>query len=113
MIASAVFDFFFSPHGQPWWMGNAWGNVAAVVPCAILAAVLGLLWSKTSYWPLNAIHERMDRIEASHRHNKMLMEEIHHKLSTGVDHPRVTTRLRLGQHPTPDYSASTLERRDG
>jgi hypothetical protein len=36
--------FFFAPHGAPFYTGNVWGNVVAVVPCGILA----FLWARSS-----------------------------------------------------------------
>lgn len=73
------------------------GNVLAIVPCALA----GWVWSKTHYWPLNLIHAKLDETLSRHRHAQLMLEEMHHLMHTGEEHPRVKARRAAGEHPTP------------
>ena len=97
--------FFFDEAGAPWYRAAVWGNVVAVVPCGII----GFLWSKTRFWPLNLLHAKLDEAVAHHRHTTMLLEEVHHLMHTGQEHPRVAARREAGEHPTPERSAGRLD----
>lgn len=59
-------EFFFAPVGQPWYEGNVWGNVVAIVPCGII----GLVWASL----------RIGRLERSlvelHRKHDALREQL-------------------------------------
>lgn len=90
-------------HGA-WYTANVWGNFF-VVPILVAG---GFLWSKTRFWPLRPIkhaiqdaHRKLDESLAHHHHNQLMIEELHHKLHTGEDHPRVKARKEAGLHPTP------------
>jgi hypothetical protein len=41
----------YLPVGQPFYMGQVWGNVFVV----FVAAPLAFIWAKTKYWPLHII----------------------------------------------------------
>jgi hypothetical protein len=86
-------EYFYLPSHGPWYLGNVYGNVF-VWP---LVALVGFAWSKTKFWPLRPLKHILSHVI----HHTMLMEEIHHKLHTGEDHPRVQARRAAGEHPTP------------
>jgi hypothetical protein len=55
-------QFFFAPEGKPWFEGAVWGNVIAVLPLAILAA-LGWLWHKSA---VSELHRKLNALAARH-----------------------------------------------
>lgn len=57
------------PSDQPFWMGAIWGNVF----CVLVLGPLGYAWSKTKFWPLNALHHKMDALHQRH-------DETHERL---------------------------------
>ena len=68
--------------------------LASVIIVEIVTPFGVLLWPPTR----RRLHRFMDR---KLEHTESLLEEVHHKLHTGQDHPRVTARLARGEHPTP------------
>lgn len=60
-----IFGFFlthfwhyeFAPVGEPWYHGQVWGNVVAVLPMAVLAAG-GLIYHHVVLRRLHAAHDR-------------------------------------------------------
>jgi hypothetical protein len=91
------FHFFYFPSGEPWYHGNVWGNAMVI----LVLAPLGWLWSKTRFWPLNLIHAKLDQALAHHKHTTQMIEEMHHFMHTGEEHPRVQARRDAGESPTP------------
>ena len=77
--------FFFG--GHPWYQGAVWGNVVAIIPCGII----GWLWSKTKFWPLNhlkrqeienwfcSIHGRIDILHNNHFEIQAKLEDLQQK----------------------------------
>ena len=78
---SSWLAYNFAPAHEPWWHGNIYGNIWAWILCGVLAG----LW-----------------IRAKLIAHKELLEEIHHRLHTGIPHPRVQQRIDAGEHPTLD-----------
>lgn len=72
-----------------WFWSEIKGNLLAVPPCGLVAAV----WARWKVLP------------AWRRHREMI-QEVHHKLHTGRDHPRVEARRARGEHPTPGTPSS-------
>jgi hypothetical protein len=75
--------------------------LASVIQLLVVTPFAVLLWPPTR----RRLHQFADRkLAALHTkldHNRLLSEEIHHKLHTGKDHPRVVARMAAGEHPTP------------
>lgn len=93
--------FFYFPNGQPWYTGAVWSNVFVI---AVLAP-LGYMWSKTKYWPLNAIHSKLDSLFKRHDAHTEHLEQIlreHKKLNQSVEQ----------LHAKHDALRSRLDRRD-
>jgi hypothetical protein len=84
------FTYNFAPAHEPWYHGNIYGNMWAWILCGALAA----MWIRAKFI---AVHNKL-------REHKHMLEEIHHKVHTGKDHPRVVARLSSGKHPTPGMS---------
>lgn len=99
------FEYFYVPGShEVWYHGNIWGNVFVIA----VVAPLGYLWAKSKFWPLNLIHAKLDKIHEKvgasiehHKRTNMMLEEVHHFMHTGEEHPRVTARRDAGEHPTP------------
>jgi hypothetical protein len=90
--------YFAGPGKTPWWERAVWGNVWACVPCGVLA----VLYARAKLAAhRKAQHDEHVEAMAEAKHHTMLAEEMHHKLSTGKDHPRVVARMAAGEHPTP------------
>lgn len=97
-------EFFFAPKGAPWYTGNVWGNVVAVIPLG----VGGYLWSKTKFWPLNLLHGKLDHLVEQHRlareHRKWEAQVLHDI------HLNMTGR-RPASHPHHDLATGEREHR--
>lgn len=60
---------WFLPANQPWYDGGVWANVAAMVPCGLLAG----LWAHAKMVkPVRQLHVKHDALLASH-------QELHRK----------------------------------
>ena len=93
---------FLEPDPFTWLFGTGIGtNLGA----ALIGVLAGVAWSKTRYWPLNLIHAKLDQGLAHHKHAERMVEEIHHKMHTGTDHPRVAKRIADGGPATPTKGA--------
>jgi hypothetical protein len=90
-------QYNYVPRGRPFYEGADWPN--AFILLVLVPA--GFLWSKTRFWPLNLLHAKLDQALAHHQHAMLLLEEVHHRIHTGEDHPRVAARREAGQRPTP------------
>lgn len=65
-----IWHSWFIPSNQPWYNGAIWGNVAAMVPCGLLAG----LWAHAKMVkPVRELHKKHERLLASH-------DELHKKL---------------------------------
>jgi hypothetical protein len=67
--------YFFAEPGAPWYHAAVWGNVVAVIPCGILA----FAWSRTKFWPLHALHGKLDSLHAKHDLLAGRVEDLHRK----------------------------------
>lgn len=71
-------QFFFQPPAAPWYTGNVYGNIVAVIPCGVLA----WLWARSSKAATHALlrqhhAEAMDQrakheLAAEQRHTELL-----------------------------------------
>jgi hypothetical protein len=96
-------QFFFAPPAGPWYTGNVYGNVVAVVPCGVLA----WLWARSSKAATHALlrqhhAEAMEQREAHElaaekRHVALLEShkaitdshvELHRKLDALTNPPK-------------------------
>ncbi len=79
----------FQPDPLNYLFGSGIGtNLGAALVWIPIGGVLGVLWSKTKYWPLNAIHAKLDHLHASHEalHAKLdHLHESHRELHEKLD----------------------------
>lgn len=89
----------FQPTLLEWLFGSGIGtNIGAALVWVPIGALLGFVWSKTSYWPLHTIHVHMRAIEAStiSMHDKLNAHARHHaahaaaleRIEAKLDEPR-------------------------
>ena len=85
--------FNYAEPGQPWYHAADWPNVFVI----LIVAPLGFIWSKTRFWPLVPLKH----VYEHSLHHSLMLEEMHHFMHTGEEHPRVKARRDAGEHPTP------------
>ena len=106
--------FFFAPTGQPWYQGNVYGNIVALVPCAFLGGFFGWLWSKTKYWPLNLIHAKLDSLHERHDTHDRRLHELAQSMHALTDsHVQLHEKLdrHLAEPPNVPPRAAELKER--
>ncbi len=82
---SSFWHFFFEPQGHPFYEGNVYGNIVAIIPSAIIISIAGYIWSKTKFWPLlplkrgiHSLHDKLDKHSSKQdEHNKWVAKTIH------------------------------------
>lgn len=57
MFLTHFWHYFFAPPHEPWYKGNVWGNVVAVLPMAILGAA-GFAYH---HFALKRLHKAHDK----------------------------------------------------
>lgn len=72
--------FFFAPDNGPWFTGNVWGNVVAMIPCGIIGGLIGTFWAKSKYWPFKLLHKKLDRLHERHDEHAADIEHVLHVL---------------------------------
>lgn len=59
---SHFIEFFFLPAHEVWYRGAVWGNVAAIIPCGIVA----FLWLRSRHLAIQASHQALHAAHADH-----------------------------------------------
>jgi hypothetical protein len=82
--------------------------VASLITWAFVVIAGVLIWPPTrrrihkfADTKLDSVHKKLDEHLEHTKHQTMLMEEIHHKIHTGKDHPRVIARTKAKEE-TPN-----------
>lgn len=122
LIATATlfthfWQFFFVPPepGVPWYHGQVWGNVVAVLPLALLA-VAGFFWHKGV---MDEAHEKIDKLAQAHdkhtEHLKAILDALDPDTDGGIAdlHAKLDViRDALDTH-TPGGLKEIVDRLDG